>query len=240
MIDADERERQVVQLLETWPSRLSGVLVGGYAVAAYGTPRYSVDVDIVVPSASSEDWIAWLAAHHLISKSANRVSLLGETPVAVQRWGYRNITLDLMIGGVRDRDSGVTIPEEWLLQGPSLTRLELLSGPLVRPVSAVRIEGLWATKLLAGRPHDLTDLFSVMGQKVDLVEVRELFERYSGAAAKSKFRFVLDRTRDPKTYVDTLSRLMQGRPESQANRIRWDRFTKMVESAMPRATREPA
>ena len=235
MLDPDERERRVAELLETWPDGLRGVLVGGYAVAAYGTPRYSVDVDVVVSRASSKDWMAWLTSHRLVSKSAHRISRPQEPRVEFQRWGYRSVTLDLMIGGLRDRDSGVAIQEDWLLREPRSVRLELLSGRLANPVNTVRLEGLWATKLLAGRPHDLTDLFGISGREVNLAEVRELFGGASGRSAQRKFRLVLDRLKDSKTYVDTLSRLMQGSPDSQANRARWLRFTNMVERALPPA-----
>lgn len=240
MIDADQRELQVARLLEAWPTELDGVVVGGYAVAAYGTPRYSVDVDVVVSERSRVDWADWLKSHHLLLGPGHRVFHQGRASLEVQRWEYRAITLDLMIGGVRDRDSGVTIPGDWLLRSPRSVRLELLSGPLSSQVDVVRLEGLWATKLLAGRPHDLTDLFGIMSQEVNLGEVRELFGRFLQSVALRKFKLVLSRVNDRKTYVDTLSRLLQGSPESRTNLSRWSRFANMVQSCIPVSSIEPA
>jgi Nucleotidyl transferase AbiEii toxin, Type IV TA system len=236
LIDPDERERQVVSLLESWPSRTPGVLVGGYAVAAYGTPRYSVDVDIVVSISSRDAWTNWLTAHRMERQRTHRVSRTGESLIEVQRWEYDTITLDLMIGGVQDRESGGVIPESWLLRDPSAVRLELLSGPLAKPIRVVRLEGLWAMKLLAGRPHDLTDLFSVMNQKVDLTEVRDFFSESLQSSSWRKLRGVLAQVAGTKLYVDALSRLRQGSPDLRANLVRWNRFTEMVVGAMPRDT----
>jgi hypothetical protein len=233
LIDPDERERQVVTLLESWPHGASGVLVGGYAVAAYGTPRYSVDVDIVASRATRDVWMDWLTAHQLKAQRAHRISSPVTSTLEVQRWEYDAVTLDLMIGGVRDRESGSVIPELWLLQNPSTVRLRLLSGPLATPIEVVRIEGLWAMKLLAGRPHDLTDLFSIMDQKVNLLEVRRFFSQALQLSLKEKLSTVLAKVTGPKLYADALSRLRLGSPDLRTNSIRWKRFTDMVVDALP-------
>jgi len=212
--------------------------VGGYAVAAYGVPRYSVDVDIVVPTSAREQWISWLRTHGLTRKQAYRSPATEIHHVEVQRWQHGYVTLDLMVGGVRDRDSRVTIPDEWLLRSPRSVQLNLLSGSLASPVVVVRLEGLWATKLLAGRPHDISDLFGIMSQEVDLDEIRKLFEGFSGELALRKFRRTSNNVRDRQTYVDSLSRLLRGSPEDPKNLARWKHFVKMVSDALPSAGRE--
>jgi hypothetical protein len=207
--------------------------VGGYAVAAYGVPRYSVDVDFVVPTSAREQWMNWLRTQGLTRKQTYRSPGAERDHVEAQRWQHGNVTLDLMIGGVRDRDSGVTIPDEWLLRSPRSVQLDLLSGSLISPVVVVRLEGLWATKLLAGRPHDISDLFGIMSQEVDLGEVRKLFEGFAGQPALRKFRKISNNVRDRKTYVDSLSRLLRGSPEAPKNLARWEHFVKMVSDALP-------
>jgi hypothetical protein len=49
VIDPDLRESAALELLDAWPWELGGVVIGGYAVCAYGPPRYSSDVDVVIP-----------------------------------------------------------------------------------------------------------------------------------------------------------------------------------------------
>ncbi|MEK6988455.1 MAG: nucleotidyl transferase AbiEii/AbiGii toxin family protein [Candidatus Thermoplasmatota archaeon] len=46
-----ERERACFALLRSLGGR-DAVLVGGYAVRAYGPPRFSVDVDLVLPGSA--------------------------------------------------------------------------------------------------------------------------------------------------------------------------------------------
>ena len=191
LIDPDLRERQVATLFAEWPTDLAGVLVGGYAVAAYGRPRYSVDVDIVAPMADRLEWEGWLKSHRLVRQKTHRVAGPDGRPVEVERWQRRAVSLDLMTGGVRDRDSHATIPEEWVLRDPIPIWLELLSGRVEHPVKVVRTEGLWAMKILAGRPQDLTDLFGIMAQPVNLREVRELFGTLMQPALRNKLDWIV-------------------------------------------------
>lgn len=47
-VDEAAREREVADLLDRWPWERGGVIIGGYAIAAFGAPRYSTDIDVVV------------------------------------------------------------------------------------------------------------------------------------------------------------------------------------------------
>lgn len=58
--DPGHREHKVIALLDEWPWNLGGVVIGGYSLSAYGKPRYSSDVDIVIPSSSSDAVKDWL------------------------------------------------------------------------------------------------------------------------------------------------------------------------------------
>lgn len=231
MIDPDKREGEAVQLLLSWTSKLPGVLIGGYAVAGYGQPRYSEDLDIVAPSSAEHEWARWLRSNRLaLERSYGATQAHG--PVAAQRWHRGPVYVDLMSGGVRDRDSGVVIPEDWLLRSPRPMRLELLSGRVESPVAVVRLEGLWATKLVAGRGQDIADLFTVSLLEVALDEIRDLFARLETPALRHKFDELLIALHRPRTYADALSRLKMGSPALPVNVRRWSRFTKMVNAAI--------
>jgi hypothetical protein len=95
-----------------------------------------------------------------------------------------------------------------------------------------------STWLLAGRPHDITDLFGIMTQVVDLGEVRQLFEGFSGELARRKFRETANNVRERKTYVDSLARLLRGSPDDPINLARWQHFVVMVNDALPLASHE--
>jgi hypothetical protein len=60
LVDVAARERAVLSFLDEWPWETGGVLIGGYAISAYGPPRYSVDVDVVIPATSASTVRSWL------------------------------------------------------------------------------------------------------------------------------------------------------------------------------------
>ncbi|MFZ1023282.1 MAG: nucleotidyl transferase AbiEii/AbiGii toxin family protein [Thermoplasmata archaeon] len=232
-MDPDEREQQVASLLAQWPADLSGVLIGGFAVAAYGRARYSEDVDILASSNYRSEWVRWLETNGLLRKRSHTVARQGGRPVEVQVWHHMAVSLDLMTGGLRDRESGVVIPEPWILRDSHSVQLELLSGRVDTPVNVVRLEGLWAMKVIAGRPQDLTDLFGIRAQPVNLSEVRELFSALMTPRLRGKLESILSRTLEHKSFADALSRLRLGSPELRENRSAWDNFVRMIEGTIP-------
>jgi hypothetical protein len=236
VIDPDEREGEVAGLLADWPMDRAGVLIGGYAVAAYGLPRYSIDVDIVIPAEEEGAWTQWLRLHDLRLQRAHQAFPRVGIPLAARRWRRGSVVLDLMIGGVRDRDSGAVIPEEWISRDARSIRLELLSGRIDHDVRVVRLEALWALKILAGRPQDLTDLFGISGQPVRLGEVRELLAGILDERLRQKLGTVSKEIHQGKLYTDSLSSLRLGSPELERNQSAWSRYAKLVDSAIPLGT----
>lgn len=61
-VDPAAREKAVAELLDKWPWDLGGVIIGGYVSAAYGQPRYSNDIHVVIPVASLNPLIDWLTS----------------------------------------------------------------------------------------------------------------------------------------------------------------------------------
>lgn len=116
MTDLDAREQIVLSLLGRWPWDLGGVILGGYAIIAYGPPRYSNDVDIVIPKEAALSVRTWLKTEGLqLTKHSipNPQNFDGQ----VERYTSSAITLDLLTDAVRDRDARVDIPENWISKG---------------------------------------------------------------------------------------------------------------------------
>jgi hypothetical protein len=113
LVDPETRERGVLALLDSWPWESGGVVVGGYAALAYGPPRYSDDVDVVIPSTSATAIRSWLLGEgfelqrHSVPNPQN---FAGE----VERYVLGDIKLDLLAGAVRDWEAQVDVPEEWI------------------------------------------------------------------------------------------------------------------------------
>lgn len=205
-IDPANRERKVLGLLDAWPWGLGGVLIGGYAIAAYGRPRYSDDVDIVIPNAALRKLEIFIASHGLaLEKSSvpNPQNYEGK----VSRYRSEELTLDLLVGYVRDREAGVDIPEHWISEARKYLRLVTMTGRTVNRIPIARPEALWALKLQSGRDQDITDLFSMSNVKVDSDKVAALFRGLRSDTLTDKLTRTLAKTGSKKLYEDSMSRL---------------------------------
>ena len=231
MVDVAARERAVLALLDEWPWDTGGVLIGGYAISAYGPPRYSVDVDVVIPAESAPGIRSWLRkvgfelAAHAVPNPQNYEG-------QVERFLSKAVTLDLLAGAVRDREAMVDIPESWISKSCRRKVLETLSGETSRPIPIARPEALWALKLQSGRDLDLADLFVISDQPADLGEVRQLFEELATDSLSRKLQSVRLRLGDRRLFEDSLSRRQLGSPDSPQNVKRWERFISRVESVV--------
>jgi hypothetical protein len=234
----DAREQAVLSLLDRWPWELGGVIIGGYAVAAYGPPRYSSDVDIVIPKQAAAPIRAWLKSEglRLIKHSVpNPQNFAGQ----VERYQSTPIALDLLTDAVRDRDAKVDIPEAWVSKGARRARLVTLSGRTSVEIPIARPEALWALKLQAGRPRDISDLFAIEGTPFDAAEVQSLFRTLNTESLAKKLHSVRTKLGATKTYADSLSRRQLGKPSDPKNVQRWTRFVATVDSIIrPVETRE--
>lgn len=227
-MDPGSRDRSAVQLLDAWPWDLGGVVIGGYAVCAYGPPRYSIDVDIVIPYASAKAIRTWLREGGLrLEKHStpNPQNYDGR----VERFVGGVVTLDLLAGAVRDRDAKVDLPEAWISARPRKVRLETLTARTASEIPIARPEALWALKLQSGRDSDLSDLFAISGEAVDTEEVRRAFLEVRSSSLVKKLRTVRQRLNQERLYVDSLSRRELGRPTEEANRRKWSKFVAQVD-----------
>ena len=229
MVDVAERERAVLAVLDSWPWDVGGVLIGGDAISAYGPPRYSVDVDVVISAESARrirSWLRMVGFERTSHAMPNPQNYEGQ----VDRFRSDEVTLDLLAGAVRDREAMVDIPEKWISRNRRWMRLETLSGKTTRPIPIARPEARWALKLQSGRDLDLTDLFAISDLPVDVDEVRRLFVQLATDSLTRKFRSVRLKLNERRLFEDSLSRRQLGRPDRPRNIRRWQHFISRVES----------
>lgn len=228
MADHRDRERVAASLLDSWPWQLGGCLIGGYAVAAYGRPRYSRDLDFVAPSATARsigDWITGLG----FSTRPPRTRAGQLTFADAQTFEKGDVSVDLMIGRVRDRGTQVSIPEDVISKDSRRTRLELISGSTEGEVTVCRPEAIWALKLVAARDQDLSDLFAISEEPVVLREVWSILERFQTPKLISNLQQIPNRLESKKIFLDALSaRSMPTEGKLEAGR-RWHRFVSRFE-----------
>lgn len=229
-----ERERQVAELLDEWPWHLGAVLIGGYAVAAHGRARYSEDVDFVIGGDSRRAHVRFLDQRGFMGREL-RFKAQREGGPSVERWEKELVTLDLLVGGVRDRSAEVELPAAWIMKNPWRGRLTLLSVQTAEPVSVCRPTALFALKLLAGRTQDLGDMFSMSTADVDVFEIRSVLASMGSPSLEAKMNLVSRRVGDPKTYRDVCSRAAAGSPEKSENRRRWRTLEERIAGCRPPA-----
>jgi hypothetical protein len=225
------RERSALELLDAWPWDGGGVVIGGYAICAYGPPRYSVDVDVVIPYRSARAIRSWLRERGFrleAHSTPNPQNYEGQ----VERFGARGVTLDLLAGAVRDREAQVDIPENWISLRPRTVRLQTMSARSGTEIPIARPEALWALKLQSGRDSDLSDLFAIAGEPVDTEEVHQLFLRIRRAPLVAKLRAVRKKLAEERLFVDSLSRRELGRPSNPENRRQWSKFVSQVDAIL--------
>jgi Nucleotidyl transferase AbiEii toxin, Type IV TA system len=224
----DERGRAVISLLDRWPWDRRGVVIGGYAILAYGPPRYSDDIDIVIPNAAASRVRAWLKAEGFTRTERsvpNPENFEGE----VERYGRGPVAPDLLAGAVRDRDAKIDLPEKWISKNPRRERLVTLSARTAGEIPVARPEALWALKLQAGRPRDISDLCAISDLPFDPNEVASVFRGLLTDSLVAKLVSVRSGLNARKIYVDSLSRRQLGSPSDPANIRRGERFVSTVD-----------
>lgn len=230
LVDPSAREREVIGLLDEWPWESESILIGGYAAAAYGPARYSDDIDFVISKKSRKRIEEWLTGRGFVTATPGRRSR-GQMFENAHRLVRRRVTVDLLVGFVRDREAGVDIPSEWVLLRPHRVRLDLLSGRVSVPSRVARPEAIWALKLQSGRDQDLTDLFSIAKEPMDSTEVVSLFRTLMSPSFHDKLQRVSRKLDAEKIYADARSRL--GLKDSPGVRQQWERFRDRVASCVP-------
>jgi Nucleotidyl transferase AbiEii toxin, Type IV TA system len=231
-MDPSAREAEAVRALESLPWKTGALLIGGYAVAAYGPPRYSVDIDLVFPLGQLSEMQRWLTV------AGYREQLtFGEGREAGKftklRINKGLVTGDLYFGGLRARASGAVVDYEWIAEGARERVLRLTTTSTSVPIRTVRPEGLWVLKLLAGRPQDLSDLFAIREEPLDESVVAGKLATLRAPGLSTAWNEVGQRLRSEAEYRDALSRWALGSPSSPKNVREWGRFRERVLRMLP-------
>lgn len=228
-IDVEERlatrEKKIIALLNAWPWKTGGTLIGGYAIAAYGDPRYSKDADIVIPTLLQSTFEDFLREQGFkLEESDNH--LLTHFEGIAPRYRKDEATIDLLIGYVRDRRANIEIPETWISRNVKKIPLKTRTGGTAVSVSVARPEALWALKLQAGREQDLIDLYAILDEPLEIDEIVSLFRDLRSGTMIKKLSEAAVKVSSEKLFEDAMSRLRKKRTEE--NRNRWDFFIKRI------------
>lgn len=225
--DPAAREREVADLLDRWPWDVGGVIIGGYAIAAFGAPRYSTDIDVVVRLDAFDAIDKWLLKEKFARKELPP-DLEQNYAGKAFRYEREQISVDILPGVVRDREAGVDIPEWWISKDPLKTKLFLLETSTKTEVPVCRLTAFWALKLQAGREKDLSDLFMTREQTIDAKDIQEMFRSIHKPSLDDKLRLVLKRLDEPKIFQDAMSRLGYAKRGKFDRDAEWAKFKAKV------------
>lgn len=171
--------------------RVPHALVGGAAVALWGEPRQTQDLDfsVTLPAARAVPVLERLVAAGFrvaLKGGVARAATVTVIPLAWPgRGGLPAVGVDLIVAG---------LPYEHEAIARARVR-----GFLGRRVRAIAPEDLVVMKLLAGRPRDLADVQSVLARRRERLDI-DLIRRASGEIAAA--------IEDP-TLVRTLDRMLR-------------------------------
>ncbi len=184
-----EREEGCFDVLVSFQGE-EAILIGGYAVSAFGLSRFSVDLDLVTTEATADRLRTALAekGFQVVATWTGDRTLPGHA----DRWSRgprgRTIGVDLLIDGVADRRSGASF---------SFAELRpMASRRLVRGVDPAKTamplvadrEVLIALKLAAGRKVDLRDVAILSRGIADYGVVAGLLQRVPKALVQQRIR----------------------------------------------------
>ena len=153
------RERTCFEVLRSLAGR-TFVLVGGFAISAYGFRRFSVDLDLVLP-ASEVDEVRTVLRPRGFVRDADRDGtgiLRGRFERWIRRDGVLPVSVDMMVDGIADRVSGVVRSFQELRDRATIRRVAGIDSESWADAPVPDRETLLALKIQTGRPVDLRDV----------------------------------------------------------------------------------
>lgn len=163
------RESLCFDVLRRLP--LAGVvLIGGYAVAAHGLPRFSIDLDLVLRAPSVPKVQAVLRTFGFVRVGTweGGEGFAGGAERWTQGAGPLPVSADLLIGGVLDRVSGSMHSYAELRRGSRRRTIHGMGPTSVAEATVPDREILIGLKLEVGRSVDLRDIAILAGDPLDI------------------------------------------------------------------------
>jgi hypothetical protein len=151
-----DREEEIIRLLDFMPKGF--ILIGGYAVSALSSHRFSVDCDVVIARKTSKRFRDMLKAEGYIRRRSAKVDKEygGAVEMYVKTIKVGRITVDLFLNSITGRETGAS----WSYEHIRRNSIEaVLAG--MRNSANVTVptkELLIAMKIHSGRDADIRDI----------------------------------------------------------------------------------
>ncbi|MBI4043424.1 MAG: hypothetical protein HY393_01295 [Candidatus Diapherotrites archaeon] len=194
------REKEIFETLRALKGH-SFVVIGGYAVNAYTLPRFSVDCDVAVQDKSKARAVGSFLAERGYSRKE-----IPKTPSPYANFerfekeleNHFNVSMDILIGGVLDRQTGMVFAFDWIFDH---SKMRLLKGKTIMEELTIRIidlDALFVMKFISARSTDIRDIFMLAPNLKDKkwvqneisirCDLRNRFERVKEKVSSKSFK----------------------------------------------------
>jgi DNA relaxase NicK len=198
------REREIFNILKQIKD-YDFVMIGGYAVNAYTLPRFSVDCDIVIKDSNELSKIAKILVNFGYKKNNPK----GEFAYSGKFCRYEKIlskdfsvSIDILIGDVSDRMTGIIFDAEWIFKHSSKNRLNGKTIIEELQLKIIDIDALIVMKTISCRATDIRDIFMMLPNAKDIEWIKkEISSRYD---FNSRIKKILEKI-NSKQFKDGLS-----------------------------------
>lgn len=169
------REKEIFEALKQL-KECHFALIGGYAVNAYTLPRFSVDCDIVILGVMALEKISKI----LEKNGYHCKDEKGTSPYEGNFARYEKeigkgikVSMDILIGTVLDRQTGVSFSAEWIFQNSAVRALLGKTITERLDLRIVNVDALIALKFVPARITDIRDIFMLLPLAKDKRKIKE-------------------------------------------------------------------
>lgn len=163
--DFSAREKVCFDVLKLLEKNESYVVIGDYAVSSYGFPRFSIDLDVVIPETNLSFFHQFMSQEGF-SKSKEKSDLAYSGKFERHEKGLVNI--DLLINAVQSRQTGYSYPFSYVYSNSELRQVSGWDPFHKARVKVASREMLIALKIHSLRDADKRDIIMLCYQMPDV------------------------------------------------------------------------
>jgi hypothetical protein len=195
-----EREKVCLELLGKLPKGF--VLIGGYAISSFDFPRFSVDLDLVVPGKEVEKFKGVLEneGFHLVQDLGEFGDFYkGRMMRFEKKVDSLTVGVDMLINMIQARQTDTAYSFEYLLKNSELRRVIGSGAKNSVEARVANKEMLIALKINSMRMADQRDIISLYNGKVEVAKVESHLKRAPKEKILKHFDIILATLDDPKS-----------------------------------------
>jgi len=159
--DFSAREKICFDVLKLLEKNDEYVIIGGYAVSSYGFPRFSVDLDIVLPT-TGLSFVHRLLTKQGFTKGKEKTDL--SYSGTFERYAKGLVSVDLLINAVEARQTGYAYPYSYVSSNARKRQVAGWDPSHTAKVKVATKEMLIALKLHSLRDADKRDIIMLCYQ----------------------------------------------------------------------------